>query len=105
MERVFMTSPPPRGETYEQARAAWPELEVPAERFMQYAAERRAVQSPHLSDLYLACACAAGDARAIELLERDYLSKVQGVLRRQRRAPETIEEVCQSLRATLVGQG
>jgi RNA polymerase sigma-70 factor len=72
---------------------------------MRYATERRAAQSPHLSDLYLACACAAGDAHAVQLLERDYLSKVPGVLRRQRRAPETIEEVCQSLRATLIGQG
>ncbi len=55
---------------YAAASRAWPSFRVTPERFRAYVAERSddfaaALASPHLADLYLACACAGGDERAL----------------------------------------
>lgn len=97
---------------YETARSKWPDLALSAEQFIRHVAERlpgagagrpveQALESLHLADLYLACACAAGVPGAVEALEREYLARVPAILARQHRSPETIQEVCQKVRETL----
>lgn len=63
------------------ARAAWPALDLPAATFLGHLAERlpisgnvdAALAAIQAAELYLACACAAGEPRAIEDLEREVL--------------------------------
>jgi len=97
-----MAAPPSLAEVYEAARAAWPELSVSQEQFSRFLEERPSRSHPE--DLYLACACACGDPAAIATLEREHLSKIAGILRRHGRDPDTVEEVCQKLRQTLIGE-
>src|SRR5262245_10515362 len=97
-----MSAPSQVGEVIEAARAAWPELKVSSEQFSRYVADRGASQSPHLLELYLAFACASGEAEAVAILERDYLSKLPHVLERRRHTPVVIDETCQQLRVTLI---
>ena len=99
-------------EAFEAARAPWPGLDLPAERFIRHLAERwppgakdgvePAIRGLHLGDLYLACACAAGVPGAADALEREHLSKIPAALRRQRLAPEAVEDVCQKLREKVI---
>src|SRR5262249_48857824 len=53
---------------WEQARAAWPGVELSYPTFAAWIAERidgsASLAELRCSDLYLACACAGGDARA-----------------------------------------
>src|SRR5690348_7206143 len=60
------------------SQAAWPEFAVAAEAFLPYFAERvsreghEALQKLRAADLYVACACVAGNPRAIGALEARY---------------------------------
>lgn len=101
---------------HDAARSKWPGLALPAEQFMRHVAERlpaknegrsleQVLKSIHLADLYLACACAAGVPGAIEAMEREYLARVPGLLERQRRAPEIVDDVCQKVREALFLRG
>src|SRR5262245_49500334 len=103
-------------ETLDAARAAWPGLALAARPYLRHVAERipahlkgrpaeQVFKSLHLTDLYLACACAAGVEGSVALLEREFLAKVPSVLRRQRRSQGTIEEIGQKLRAKLIAEG
>jgi RNA polymerase sigma-70 factor (ECF subfamily) len=91
------------------ARAAWPELAVPPQRFAAYVAERmrdaaaleELVASTTLSELYLACACADGDAAAIARLEARYFPLVRNALGRMRLPGHTVDDVLQWLRGHL----
>ncbi|HEU4536450.1 MAG TPA: hypothetical protein VFS00_20135 [Polyangiaceae bacterium] len=64
--------------TIEAARAAWSEAAQPDERFVHFVAAKlpegvpvdAALGALHTADLYLACACAHGDARALARFER-----------------------------------
>jgi RNA polymerase sigma-70 factor (ECF subfamily) len=90
---------------YEGARAAWPDVEVSAAEFFAYVTERAAPEADgdlagalrklKASDLYLACACARGDARAIARFEVRYLGEVDRALRA---SATTIDETKQVLR-------
>jgi RNA polymerase sigma-70 factor (ECF subfamily) len=90
-----------------QGRAAWPEVELPPETFLPFVAERvlRAgvtdLAALHASDLYIACACSAGDERAIAALEARYFPAVDAAIRRMHIAVST-EEVRQELRIRLL---
>jgi RNA polymerase sigma-70 factor, ECF subfamily len=58
-------------ETYAAARAAWPGVDVARDQFGAYVTERAGDQVPaHATDLYLACAAAAGDPRGLSALDR-----------------------------------
>ena len=101
--------------TYLVGQERWPEVTLPAEVFVRHLAERLPAASeggelwPRLEalalvDLYLACACARGEPKAVEALERYYLSKLPGQLAHLKRPPVEIEEVCQRVRLhVLVG--
>jgi RNA polymerase sigma-70 factor (ECF subfamily) len=97
-------------EMLRQAHAAWPELVVPDAEFIAYVAARLPEDVPlHTlctSDLYLALACANGDARAVAAFERHCIDAIDGTLTRLSADGEVIGEVKQRLRCTLlVGDG
>jgi RNA polymerase sigma-70 factor, ECF subfamily len=90
------------------AREAWPGVELPVEVFVGYLGERRresetleaALDRLHVVDLYLACACARGDGRAIACFEARYLEAIPA-LRELRLEPAAAQDLLQSLRARL----
>jgi RNA polymerase sigma-70 factor (ECF subfamily) len=86
-------------------RAAWPEIDVDPEAYAGYARERAGEGGDpgalHAADLYLACAAAVGDPRAVAAFERRYIADVPSFLSRVERSPAAIEEVQQALRDLL----
>lgn len=83
------------------ARERWPNLSVTDSEFLQYVGARWPADATvrlgalQLSDLYLACALARRDSRAIRALEERILPRVH--LRRRDRSPELVEEIRQEL--------
>lgn len=61
-----------------------------------------ALAGPHALDLYLACACAAGDAAALAVFERSVLDGVAPAISRIDRSPELAAEIAQELRVKLL---
>jgi RNA polymerase sigma-70 factor (ECF subfamily) len=91
------------------ARAAWPHVTVETEEFASYVAVRLpagvTLADLHVDDLYLACACARGDARAFAELERCFVPPLAGPLRAIGASDDVIADVTQSLLAYLVSPG
>lgn len=98
---------------WEEARARWPTVALPAEQFVVYLAER--LPEPHsrepleallqqlsLAELYLACACVRGQPGAITLFEQHYLARLPGLLRRPRQSESLLDDVCQLTRVKLL---
>jgi RNA polymerase sigma-70 factor, ECF subfamily len=58
-------------EALEAGRAAWPDVDVDADAFAEYLAQRGATDLATLAvaDLYLACACTRGDAKALAICD------------------------------------
>ncbi len=91
------------------ARAAWPGVEVLAADFERYVRERdiEAADPPasapaHFHDLYLACACALGDARALQTFDRVFLAQVPRFIARLSSSASLVDEVRQILRERLL---
>jgi RNA polymerase sigma-70 factor (ECF subfamily) len=97
-------------EILKSARAAWPMIDLAPELFVDYLRSRlrrdvppvEVLASLHTSDLYLACACARGDARALAAFETHYLAHVDRALATLRVGPDMVAEVKQQLRRTLL---
>jgi RNA polymerase sigma-70 factor (ECF subfamily) len=98
------------------ARVYWPEIRVSDEVVLAHMA--RAIErgsAPTIDewltvgtvgDLYLAYACAAGDAAALAAFESHYMAKLDGALRRLGIEQGVIDEAKQNVRiAILVGEG
>ncbi len=87
-----------------EARTRWPGVAVDAARFTQRWAEcwRDDVPPPHAVDLYLAIACACGDANALALFDQHFLSKVAAFVARVDRSPAFADEIRQRLRESLL---
>jgi RNA polymerase sigma-70 factor (ECF subfamily) len=86
-----------------RARGAWPDFAVDEARFAAYLA-RRLGEDPdaaYVEDLYLACACVDGDARALALFDERHLASVARHLARLDRSPAFADEVRQLLRERL----
>lgn len=72
------------GDMLAQALAVWPQITLGAEDFLGFVAERMpAEQAPEealgglfVTDLFLACACARQDRRALEAFERDFTAEI-----------------------------
>ena len=99
---------------WERGRASWPAVSVAAEDFARavarsVGAERdfeAALARIHAGDLYLACACLAGDPRAIAELEAHCIAPAAGFLRRLDPDADFGAEVLQLVRQRLlVGAG
>jgi RNA polymerase sigma-70 factor (ECF subfamily) len=87
------------------AQAAWPGVHVPEDVFAAYVAERTGGDAPMpdaTSSLYLACACARGDAAALRAFESRYMPEVERALVRTRLSAADVAEVMQSLREQLL---
>ncbi|HEX8437141.1 MAG TPA: RNA polymerase subunit sigma-70, partial [Archangium sp.] len=100
------------GKHLEAGRAAWPSVPLEPEAFMRHLARHLppedtlsdALHQLHGADLYLACACAAGDSQALLAFERHVLQKVPSRLGQL--AGSTVDEVLQVLRQRLLlGRG
>jgi RNA polymerase sigma-70 factor (ECF subfamily) len=90
----------------DDARRAWPGISLSREAFGAHLeAKRAAAQSPghklRISDLFLACACAHGDAVAIERFESAYFSEIPIVCARFPSLPVSLDDVRQRLREKL----
>ncbi|MCE9571840.1 MAG: transcriptional regulator [Deltaproteobacteria bacterium] len=91
------------------ARAAWPQLAVPDAAFAAFLAIRvgeasdlrAAVRNLPAADLYLACACAAGDPAAHAAFD-GLLTEVDAAGGAVRASADTVDEVKQMLRAQLL---
>lgn len=99
---------------WQAGRAAWPGLEVPLDRFAAHVARHlvdatdpdAAAGELHAADLYLACACAAGDPAGLRLFEDQVLPQAAAALRRLDSSPAFADDVRQLLRQKLfVGDG
>jgi RNA polymerase sigma-70 factor (ECF subfamily) len=96
-----------------EAQAAWPEVILHRDLFVGYVAERitsiegaSRIESLRMSDLYLACAAAHGNAKAIACFEARYVPQVDRALARMKLARTVAEDVQGSLREALfVGTG
>ena len=96
------------------AQRDWPALAVPADAFAAYVAARipdgmspaEAVGQMHTSDLYLACACARGDAKAFAAFDERCLAQIDRLLAGMGVDADASAEVKQELRSrVLVGDG
>jgi RNA polymerase sigma-70 factor (ECF subfamily) len=90
-----------------EGREAWPGLTVEDAAFARHVAARAPAGGEarlaelHAADLFLACACAASDARAIEAFDRRYLSELPALLARSGVPHADAEDATQALRARL----
>ncbi len=93
-----------------QARSAWPMLAIPDDQFVEYLAERmppsgspvqwlRTVQAP---DLFLCCACASGDPKALGIFETKLLPQVVQAIASINPEPSFVAEVQQQVRRKLL---
>jgi len=78
-----------------RARAAWPALEVPEEAFAAWLADRAGDAPLHVEDLYLACACARGDAKALRAFDETFADEFATLRRRFSYLPQGADDVRQ----------
>jgi RNA polymerase sigma-70 factor (ECF subfamily) len=92
-----------------RARAAWPGVELPAATYAAHLAamlsrpenSERSLDDLHTDDLYLACACAAGNQAAIGACAARFGHEVRRGLGRLALAEDAIDEIEQRLRERL----
>jgi RNA polymerase sigma-70 factor, ECF subfamily len=99
----------PLQDLWQRAQSAWPQLKVPRDKFLAFVVERlpagKALSdiwpSLHGNDLYLTCACALGQDKAVLLFEEMYFPSIDGALRQLEIPLETKKEIKQHLRHVL----
>lgn len=89
---------------WEEGQRAWPGVEVEEAEFRRYLAVRPAARASG-ADLYLACACAAGQGAALAAFEAHYLSQVPAMVSRLSLSADRIDEVQQRVRTKLLVAG
>jgi RNA polymerase sigma-70 factor (ECF subfamily) len=90
------------------ARAAWPDLRLAPEAFVDHLRGKApgALAEVRAADLYLACACLAGDGAALSALEASVIRGVDKAVAGVEASPAFLDEVRQALREKLlVGTG
>jgi RNA polymerase sigma-70 factor (ECF subfamily) len=94
---------------FEEGRHAWPLVALKRDAFETYVAARSGGEAdpPSLEagDIYLACACAQGDERALAEFDRHYLSQVPSFLAGTRASRHFADEVRQQVRERLFVDG
>jgi RNA polymerase sigma-70 factor (ECF subfamily) len=96
---------------FEAAAAAWPEIAVPRDRYAVHLGEhiragRVDTATVNAADLYLACACAAGDRQALAAFEQQFRPEVADLARSWRLPGAQRDDVIQILwHKLLVGDG
>lgn len=86
---------------YERGRAAWPTLALSREAFEAHVATCTGSEA-HAADLYLACACARGDAAAIALFEQQFVSQIPRYVARVDASAAVADEAKQFTRSYLL---
>ena len=99
--------PPGTVAAIRESRRAWPEVDLSDATFAAYLAGRGHDESAdgaalHVTDLYLACACAEGNARAVAALDRLFLAPLADVVARAGFPDHVGAEVTQILRERLL---
>jgi RNA polymerase sigma-70 factor, ECF subfamily len=95
---------------YEVGRSRWPRLVLPPEVFMAYLSERlppanpripleQVPDTPHIADLYLACACVYNVPEAIPTLEQHCLTRLRDTLHQP---SSVLDDVLQKVRMHLL---
>ena len=95
---------------FREARCALPDVDLPQLIFVASLERHRREEEPleqwltnlRAPDLFLAAACAHGDAAAVRHLERSFLSRIDATVRRLDPSPAFIDEVRQQLRLHLL---
>jgi RNA polymerase sigma-70 factor (ECF subfamily) len=86
----------------EEGAAAWPQVKLAPADFAVHLARHAPglaeLAALHAGDLYLACACARGEAHAVAAFEKHYLRKVESALARG----TPVEDVLQTLREKML---
>jgi RNA polymerase sigma-70 factor (ECF subfamily) len=93
---------------WDTGRTAWPGIVVELESFAIHVAQRvgsepieSSLAGVHAADLYLSCACSAGNAAALAAFDKRYLSQIGGFVARMSFSPAFVEELAQVLREKL----
>jgi RNA polymerase sigma-70 factor (ECF subfamily) len=100
-------APPPANviAAFEAGRARWPGVELPLDAFAAHL-EALEVDPGDLAlrgtDLFLATACAAGDAAALRHFDASYVSGVDGRVARFELSADKVDELRQKLRTKLL---
>jgi RNA polymerase sigma-70 factor (ECF subfamily) len=97
-------------EVWRDARATWPLVELSVEAFIghlarhwpEHIAATEYLKQVSTSDLYLACACATGNAQAVAAFEQHCLGSVDRVLARLELDADLIAEVKQRIRCRVL---
>jgi len=87
-------------ELHQLGHTAWPSVVLPPDAFAAYLAERECTPA-RAADLYIACACALGDERAIGRFEATYFQDVRAIVERLAGDTALADEALQLLRAKL----
>lgn len=95
---------------WEEARTAWPEVELSQHEFAGHLARHRSqdvdamafLDGVNAIDLYLAAACALGKKSALAAFDRAVLTRVPAFVARIDTSPSFADEVCQQLRTRLL---
>ncbi len=91
-------------------QSAWRGITVAPETFVCHLAERipregdplQTLREIHAADLYLACACSAGNGKALEAFDKHVIAPVVGELDRGRALSSYTDEIKQALRMRLL---
>jgi RNA polymerase sigma-70 factor (ECF subfamily) len=87
---------------WEEAKRAWPEIDLDAERFRRFL-DGRCDNLSHVTDLYLACACLDGIPAALKQFDR-LLDEVGRKLRGMAASEAHLEDAKQAVRQVLVAR-
>jgi len=100
-----VTTPAAIDEAYAAARETWPGVELDRQVFAAWVDERSESSTvpPYARDLYLACACARGDAAGVRAFERELVPKAAAAARALEPESDFVSEVVQRLRTRLLG--
>jgi RNA polymerase sigma-70 factor (ECF subfamily) len=92
---------------FEEGRRAWPGIAVDRAQFDPFVAERAGGDPSSLrgADVYLVCACAHGDERALAEIHEHYIVKVPAFLAHTRAGTAFIDEVRQEVLQRLFVDG
>ena len=91
---------------WEAGRLAWPAVALELEPFAAHVRDTAPeALARHGGDLYLACACATGDPRALRAFDDEILIPSARAVRTIDDAPAFADEVCQRVRASLMVGG
>lgn len=86
------------------ARAAWPQVDLDEARFIEHLRRRApdTLEELRAADLYLACACLAGDTVALATLDAKIITGIDKAVAGVDASPAFIDEVRQAVREKLL---